>query len=269
MPSDEVCRRTKVPVLQRSEKAPDRRSNVLDRRSERTIDKWFDDSFLDRGSEKTPDRTSGASQARKEAKDKSHIQCFVCGQYDHYNTQCDQNPKARKYLRRGNHGDGYEDPIPMNHMVNATITEGDDQENPTLITICYNNNYANIRSLLGRLLEVACPFTQAFGLARSFTDLGPGGSSAHRAGSHHDRQKRLALYGGTLSASTISRRRAPPTSSTTSQSPTPVGASLSGVTFLHPMRLLQGIILCCCYLVWGLTQLDMISHHLRIRYMDS
>ncbi|GAB2268343.1 hypothetical protein Dimus_003308, partial [Dionaea muscipula] len=119
----------------RSEKAPDRRSDVLDRRSERTTDKWFDDSFLDRGSEKTPDKRSSASQACKEAKDKNHIQCFVCDQYGHYNTQCDQNLKARKYLHKGNHseqhtpttieGGGHEDPIPMDHVVNATIIEGD------------------------------------------------------------------------------------------------------------------------------------------------
>ncbi|GAB2266901.1 hypothetical protein Dimus_001890 [Dionaea muscipula] len=80
-------------------------SDVLDRRFERTTEKWFDDSFLDRGSEKTPDRKSGASQAHKEAKDKSHIQCFVCDQYGYYSTQCYQNPKARKYLRRGNHSE--------------------------------------------------------------------------------------------------------------------------------------------------------------------
>ncbi|GAB2266900.1 hypothetical protein Dimus_001889 [Dionaea muscipula] len=92
------------------------------------------------GSEKTPDRRSGASQARKEAKDKSHIQCFICDQYDHHNTQCDQNSKVRKYLRRGNHseqhtpttteGGGHEDPTPMGHMVDATITGAGGQKPP-------------------------------------------------------------------------------------------------------------------------------------------
>ncbi|GAB2281543.1 hypothetical protein Dimus_016125 [Dionaea muscipula] len=82
----------------RSEKTPARGS-------ERTTDRWFEDSFLDRTSIQIPDRRSEASHARTDAKDKSHIQCFVCTQYGHYSTQCHQNPKAKKNLRRGNHGE--------------------------------------------------------------------------------------------------------------------------------------------------------------------
>ncbi|GAB2279214.1 hypothetical protein Dimus_013864, partial [Dionaea muscipula] len=115
------------------------------RRSERTTDKWFEDSVLDRRSTQTPDRRSEASQARMDAKDKSHIQCFVCDQYGHYSTQCNQNPKARKYLHRGNHseqqtlttteGGEHKDPTPMGHMVDATITERDGQEDLTPMAI--------------------------------------------------------------------------------------------------------------------------------------
>ncbi|GAB2295431.1 hypothetical protein Dimus_029597, partial [Dionaea muscipula] len=56
-------------------------------------------------------------------------------------TQCNQNPKAKKYLRRGNLGEqhtpttteggGHEDPTTMGHMVDATITVGNGQEDPT------------------------------------------------------------------------------------------------------------------------------------------
>ncbi|GAB2268984.1 hypothetical protein Dimus_003913, partial [Dionaea muscipula] len=73
----------------------DRNSDVLDRRSERATDRWFDDSLLDGRSVKTPDKRSDASQVRTDAKDKSHIQCYVCDQYDHYSTQCTLNPKGK------------------------------------------------------------------------------------------------------------------------------------------------------------------------------
>ncbi|GAB2274128.1 hypothetical protein Dimus_008899 [Dionaea muscipula] len=157
-PSFLASRFEKTPV-RRAGTTADGMSDVLDRRSERTTNKWFDDSLLDRGSEKTPDRTCGASQARKEAKDKSHIQCFLCDQYGHYSTQCDQNPKARKYLRTGNHseqhtpttteGGGHEDTTPMGHMVDATITGENGREDPTPMAISYDGTHANLGSLLG------------------------------------------------------------------------------------------------------------------------
>ncbi|GAB2278178.1 hypothetical protein Dimus_012872, partial [Dionaea muscipula] len=146
-------------MAHRSEKTPARRS-------QRTTDKWFEDSFLDRRSTQTPDKRSEASQPRTDAKDKIHIQCFVYDQYGHYSTQCNQNPKARKYLRRGNHseqhtpttieGGGHEDLTPMGHMVDATIAERDGQEDPSPMAISYDNSYTNIRPLLGRWPEVAC-----------------------------------------------------------------------------------------------------------------
>ncbi|GAB2283189.1 hypothetical protein Dimus_017717 [Dionaea muscipula] len=115
-------------LASRSEKTPARGSK-------RTIDRWFEDFFLDKTSIQIPDRRSEVSHARTDAKDKSHIQCFVCNQYGHYNTQCNQNPKARKYLRRGNLGEqhtpttteggGHEDPTTIGHMVDATIAERD------------------------------------------------------------------------------------------------------------------------------------------------
>ncbi|GAB2278109.1 hypothetical protein Dimus_012807 [Dionaea muscipula] len=141
-------------LASRSEKTPARGS-------ERTTDRWFEDSFLDRTSIQIPDRRSDASHARTDAKDKSHIQCFVCTQYGHYNTQCNQNPKARKYLRRGNLGEqhtpttteggGHGDPTPMGHMVDATIAERDGQEDPTPMAISYNSSYTNIHPLLSEM----------------------------------------------------------------------------------------------------------------------
>ncbi|GAB2281291.1 hypothetical protein Dimus_015892 [Dionaea muscipula] len=146
-------------LASRSEKTPARRL-------ERTKDKWFEDSFLNERSTQTPDRRSEASQARTDVKDKSHIQCFVCNQYGHYSTQCNQNPKVRKYFRKGNHseqhtpttteGGRHEDPTPMGHMVDATITERNGQEDPTPMAISYNSSYTNIHPLLGRWPEVAC-----------------------------------------------------------------------------------------------------------------
>ncbi|GAB2272903.1 hypothetical protein Dimus_007720 [Dionaea muscipula] len=143
-------------LASRSEKTPGRGS-------ERTTDRCFKDSFLDRTSIQIPDRRSEASHAKTDAKDKSHIQCVVCTQYGHYSTQCNQNPKARKYLRRGNLGEQHTptttedgehgDPTPMGHMVDATIAE---QEDPTPMVISYNNSYTNIHPLLGRWPEVAC-----------------------------------------------------------------------------------------------------------------
>ncbi|GAB2294413.1 hypothetical protein Dimus_028621 [Dionaea muscipula] len=175
MPSDDIRHRTNGSVLQKGEPKETRfftktntgrsyytsRSEKTPARgSERTTDRWFEDSFLDRTSTQIPDRRSEASHARTDAKDKSHIQCFVCTQYGHYNTQCNQNPKARKYLRRGNLGEqhtpttteggGHGDPTPMGHMVDATIAERDGQEDPTPMAISYNSSYTNIHPLLGR-----------------------------------------------------------------------------------------------------------------------
>ncbi|GAB2265506.1 hypothetical protein Dimus_000556, partial [Dionaea muscipula] len=161
-----LARRSEKTLARRHGNPIDRKSEVLDKRSERTTDKWFDDPFLDRRSTQTPDRRYDALQTRTNAKDKSHIQCFVCDQYDHYNTQCNPNPKARKYLRRGNHseqhtpttteGGGHEDPTPMGHMVDATITEGDGQEDPTPMMFGHDSSLATIGSFLGRRPELAC-----------------------------------------------------------------------------------------------------------------
>ncbi|GAB2286306.1 hypothetical protein Dimus_020723 [Dionaea muscipula] len=87
----------------RSTKALDRKSDILDRRFEKAIDRCFDDSLLDRRSEKAMDRRSVDSPPRRETKDKSHSQCYVCDQYGHYSTQCDLNPKAKKQFHSGDH----------------------------------------------------------------------------------------------------------------------------------------------------------------------
>ncbi|GAB2275897.1 hypothetical protein Dimus_010644, partial [Dionaea muscipula] len=75
----------------RSEKTPARGS-------ERTTDRWFEDSFLDRTSIQIPDRRGNLGE---------------------------------QHTPTTTEGGGHGDPIPMGHMVDATIAEQDGQEDPT------------------------------------------------------------------------------------------------------------------------------------------